>query len=162
MASPTLGNHSVAGTQASRGQAVRDLIAITYLVTGLALLPMVIGEALVGTGSVASIYDSGLPGWVVRLISGYEIMVLLCGGIALFIGWIPALFVCALFWRHWRMVLPAGLLIAAAASTMLDGDARTSALAALAAMYTAAASLIGLEWLVRRILEKRRTPWQEA
>lgn len=162
MASPVLADNPAAGTRASRGQAVRDLVLATYLITGLALLPMVVGETLVSAGLVASIYDSGLPGWMVRLISGYEILVLLCGGIVLFVGWIPALIVCALFWRHWRMVLPASLLIAAAASMMLEGDARTSALGALAAMYTAAASLIGLEWLVRRILERRRTPPREV
>lgn len=139
-----------------RRQALYDLIMPLYLLSGLALVPMMVGETLVGAGVVGSIHESGLPDWLVRFVSGYEILVLFTVGAGLLVGWIPALVLCVLFHRNWRVLLPAVLIILTSGSLYLGGSGGEQALAVLGGLYATAASLLGLEWLIRRRLAGRR------
>lgn len=162
MATEARGSPRVANLYAPRRQGAYDLVMLTYLLTGLALLPMIIGEALVQAGWAGSIYESSLPGWLIRLMSGYEILLLLCTAMALFVGWILALIICVLFWRSWRMVLPAAFWLAATASLFWGVDVENKALGVFGALYAAAAFLVGLEWLIRRVMKRTDMPQPPA
>lgn len=72
---------------------------------------MIVGESIVEMGWARSVHESNLPKRIFDLIIGYEILLMFGIVTLMIIAWIPALFVCYYFRRHWRVLVPAILLI---------------------------------------------------
>lgn len=88
-----------------------DIVMLCYLIGGLICLPMIVGESIVEMGWARSVHESNLPKRIFDMIIGYEILLMFGIVTLMIIAWIPALFVCYYFRRHWRVLVPAILLI---------------------------------------------------
>lgn len=133
------------------GWTLYDVVMFCYLVIGTVCMPMVVGEALIEAAWVPSIYESGLPQWLIDLAAGYEIVLMF--GIVSFmmLAWIPALILCVLYRRRWRVLVPAVLLLATDVCLFFThGQTRQTALAVLGSATVVASFAIGVEWLLRR------------
>jgi len=125
-----------------------NLVMLLYLITGLGLAPLIIGEILVAVGWIEAMNEQTMPSWVY----GYVVLTMFTAAFALLIAWIPALFICIIFWRQWRAVLPSLSIIVFAANLFLVRDSTwgPTLLNISAVTYVFLASGVGIEWLIRR------------
>ena len=126
-----------------------DVVMLIYLITGAAILPLIIGELLVEAGLMQAMSEKTMPSWMY----GYVVMVTFAGGFGLFVGWIPAIYVCIRYRRQWRAVLPALAILVCTISVFAMGESEAVGyVAAVAASaYAILAFAVGLEWLVRQL-----------
>ena len=121
---------------------------LLYLLTGLALAPLVLGEILVALGWMQSMNEQTMPSWMY----GYIVLTMFVAALGLMIAWLPALLICILFWNQWRAVVPALSIIVFAVSLFFlsDGQLGSKLLNIAAVSYVLVASGVGIEWLIRR------------
>ena len=128
-----------------------DGLMLCYLISGAALLPMIIGELLVAAGLIDALNETSMPSWMY----GYVVLVTYSAAFTLFVAWIPAIHVCIKYRRHWRAVVPAAIVVLMTSLFLGVSSAETSesmeyAMGAVAVFYAFAAFGIGLEWLIKR------------
>jgi hypothetical protein len=125
-----------------------NLVMLLYLVSGLGLAPLVIGEILVAVGWVEAMNEQTMPSWMY----GYIVLTMFTAAFALMVAWLPALFICILFWNRWRAVVPSLAVIVFAVSLFLlpHGALSSALLNVTAVTYVPVASGVGIEWLIRR------------
>jgi hypothetical protein len=133
-------------------QALWNFLMLGYLVTGLALAPLIIGETLVALGWLESMNEQTMPSW----IYGYVVLTMYLAAFAVMIAWLPALLVCVLYWNRWRAVVPSLAVILFALNLFLVSDEELSSmlLDIAAITYVLVASGVGIEWLIRNIQRK--------
>jgi MFS family permease len=127
-----------------------NLVMLLYLLTGLALAPLVLGEILVALGWMQSMNEQTMPSWMY----GYVVLTMFVVALGQMIAWLPALLICILFWNRWRAVAPALsiILFAACLFFLPDGRVNSTLLNFAAVSYVVFASGVGIEWLIRRKL----------
>ena len=126
-----------------------DLVMLTYLITGAAVLPVLVGEALVEYGLIAAMSEKSMPPWMYA----YVVFVTFSGAFALFVAWVPAIVVCLKFRKHWRAVVPAAAVLVCTGAVFLMESSKTIeyAAATAAAVYVLTAFGVGLEWLIQQM-----------
>jgi hypothetical protein len=129
-----------------------DVVMLCYLITGAALLPLIVGEALVAAGLMDSMNETTMPPWMY----GYVVFTMFMAAFALFVAWIPAIYICFKFRKHWRAVVPAVavLVLTAGLFSGISGEEVSKtmeySMGAVAVFYAFTAFGIGLEWLIKR------------
>ncbi|HEY5655063.1 MAG TPA: hypothetical protein VIS04_04435 [Woeseiaceae bacterium] len=129
-----------------------DTVMLLYLVSGAAILPLIIGELLVAAGLLEEMSESSMPPWMY----GYVVFVMFAAAFALFVAWIPAIYICIKYRKQWRAVVPAAaiLVLTAGLFTSMSSDEMSTfmeyTMGIVALFYAIAAFGIGLEWLLKR------------
>lgn len=131
-----------------------DIIMQIYLIGSIIILPMIIGEFLVEIGFIGSIYESKMPEFIVNIIYMYEVLLLFSIGIGAFIIWIPAIIIVIKFWKEWRVVIPALLLLMTIISLFFEKNTTVDTLAILGTATVLAAFTVGMEWLIMRFRKR--------
>jgi len=130
-----------------------DTVMLLYLVSGAAILPLIIGELLVAAGLLDEMSESTMPPWMY----GYVVFVMFSAAFALFVAWIPAIYICIKYRKQWRAVVPAAailVLTAGMVKSISSNEMSTTmeyTMGAVALFYAIAAFGIGLEWLLKRL-----------
>lgn len=128
-----------------------DTIMLLYLISGAVLIPLIVGQLLVEAGLMESMDEDSAP-WMY----GYMVFTTIAVAFALFVAWIPAIYVCIKYRKHWRAVVPAAAILTLTAGLFFGASsgetpkATEYAFGAVAVFYAFAAFGIGLEWLLRR------------
>lgn len=122
---------------------------LTYLITGAAVLPMLVGQALVESGLIAPMGEKSMPPWMYA----YVVYVTFAGAFALFVAWVPAIIVCLKYRKHWRAVVPAAAILVCTVAFFFMESSKIFeyAAATAAAVYVLTAFAVGLEWLVQQM-----------
>lgn len=128
-----------------------DTIMLLYLLTGAALLPLIIGQLLVEFGLMEAMDEDSAP-W----LYGYVVFTTIAAAFVLFVAWIPAIYVCIKYRKHWRAVVPAAAILVLTAGLFFGASAGETpkateyALGGVAVFYAFVAFGVGLEWLLKR------------